>query len=306
MRAPWLYMRSIRVGVNTRHSCTLESTPSPRDQHSKVQLELYLANVHSAAESTPGLVHMRRTCELRTQVWTLSSRLLYNISIWNQAYRTTQTRASAKILTVAPIQALLDRSATNSCRDIAYESYTEVFDDATSPSTGKQIHCEGAGQVIGDVDGFEHEYSNLCDDPWALFNSEQGFKLASWFIERNVSKSLINQYFSSGLGDAESVAYSSMHTLENHLVLLDSYSQYLQWFKRQVEDSQRTLPFFYRNVLGCVRYRLRQIAYRDDLVYAPRHEYDSTRQRIYAKMHTADWSWDMQVEHPSPTPFKRP
>jgi len=121
------------------------------------------------------------------------------------------------------------------CRDIAYESDTEVFDDATSPSAGKQIHLKGAGQVIGDVDGFEHEYRNMCDDPWALFNSEQRFKLASWVIEGKVSKSRINQYFSSGLGDAESVGYSSMHTLENHLWLLDPYSQYLQWFEGQVE-----------------------------------------------------------------------
>jgi len=100
------------------------------------------------------------------------------------------------------------------CRDIAYESDTEVFDDARSSSAGKQIHYEGAGQVIGDVDSFEHEYSNMCDDPWAPFNSEQGFKLASWFIEGKVYKSRINQYFSSGLGDAESVGYSSMHTMQ--------------------------------------------------------------------------------------------
>jgi len=86
-----------------------------------------------------------------------------------------------------------------------------------------------------------------------------------------------------------------MHTLEKHLRLLDPYSQYLQWFEGQVEDGQSTLPCFYHNVLGCVRYLLRQIAYRDDLVYAPRHEYDSTGQRIYAEMHTADWWWDVQV-----------
>jgi len=181
------------------------------------------------------------------------------------------------------------------CRDIAYESDTEVFDDATSPSTSKQIHYEGAGQVIGDINRFAHEYSNLCHDPWGPFNSEQGLKLASWFIEERLSKSRITHYFSSGLGDAESVGYSSMHTLENHLRLLDPYCQYLQWFEGQVEDGQRTLPLFYRNVLGCIRYLLRQIAYRDNLVYAPRHEYDSTGQRIYAEMHTADWWWDVQV-----------
>jgi len=181
------------------------------------------------------------------------------------------------------------------CRDISYESDTEVLDDATSASAGKQIRYEGAGEVIGDVHGFEDEHSNLCEDPWAPFNSAQGFKLASWFIDGKVSKSRINEYFASGLGNAESVGYSSMHTLENHLRLLDPYSQYLQSFEGQVEDGQRTLPFFYRDVLGCVRYLLRQIAYRDDLVYAPRHEYDPTGHRIYAEMHTADWWWDVQV-----------
>jgi len=92
-----------------------------------------------------------------------------------------------------------------------------------------------------------------------------------------------------------------MHTLENHLRFLDPYSQYLRWFEGQVEDGQRTLPFFYRDVLGCVRYLLHQIAYRDDLVYGPRREYDPSGQRIYAEMHRADWGWDLQVEHLSAT-----
>ena len=54
-------------------------------------------------------------------------------------------------------------------------------------------------------------------------------------------------------------------------------------------------------LLMCVRYLLRQIAYRDDLVYAPRREYDPSGQRIYAEMHMADWWWDLRVEHLSPT-----
>jgi len=186
------------------------------------------------------------------------------------------------------------------CPDIAYESGAEVF-DTTSACARKQNHFEGAGEVIGDVAGFEDEHSHPCADPWAPFNSVEGFKLGSWFIDRKVSKPQINDYFSSGLGNAESVGYSSMHTLENHLRFLDPSSQYLQWFEGQVEDGQRTLPFFYRDVLGCDRYLLRQIAYRDDLVYAPRREYDPSGQRIYAEMHTADWWWDLQVEHLSPT-----
>jgi len=113
------------------------------------------------------------------------------------------------------------------CRDISYESATQVLEDPTSGSAVKQIRCEGARDVIGAVHGFEEAHSNLCEDPWALFNSAQGFKLASWFIDGKVYKSPINEYFSNSLGNADSVGYCSMHTLENHLRLVDPYSQYL-------------------------------------------------------------------------------
>ena len=86
-----------------------------------------------------------------------------------------------------------------------------------------------------------------------------------------------------------------MHTLQNHLRRVDPCGQYLQWFEGKVEFDQRTLPFFYRNILDCVRYLLRQIAYKDDLVYAPRREYDFDGQRVFSEMHTADWWWDVQV-----------
>ena len=74
------------------------------------------------------------------------------------------------------------------CPDISCESDTEVLEDAKSASAGKQIRYEGAGEVIGDVHGFEDEHSNLCEDPLAPFYSAQGFKLASWFIDGKVSK----------------------------------------------------------------------------------------------------------------------
>ena len=73
------------------------------------------------------------------------------------------------------------------CPDIAYESDAEVF-DTTSACAGKQNHFEDAGEVIGDVAGFEDEHSNLWPDPWAPFNSAEGFKLASWFIDGKYPK----------------------------------------------------------------------------------------------------------------------
>jgi len=87
-----------------------------------------------------------------------------------------------------------------------------------------------------------------------------------------------------------------MHTLENLLHVLDPHSAYLQWNEGQVDDGKRKLPSLYRQVLDCVKYLLRQIAYRDDLVYMPFREYDTNGQRVYADMHTAGWWWDLQVQ----------
>ena len=187
-----------------------------------------------------------------------------------------------------------ERDAIN---DLTYDSDTKALNDNMSSSAARQTHYERAGEAIGDVNGFEQEHSNLCKNPWAPFTSAKGFKLASWFLESKSSKSQINDYFANGLGDAASVGYSSMYTLENLLRSLDPYGPYLQWFEGQVvsEDGKSTLPFFYRDILDCVRYLLRQITYRDDLVYAPRREFDQNGQRIYAEMHTADWWWDVQV-----------
>ena len=183
--------------------------------------------------------------------------------------------------------------------DVVHESDTEERNDASSSPAAKLMDYPRAGETIGDINGFQQELSNLCEDPWAPFTSAHGFKLASWFLQSKVPKSRINEYFSSGLSNSASVGYSSMHTLENHLRSLDPYSHYLQWFEGQVDDGRRSLPFFYRNILDCVRYLLRQIAYRDDFVYAPRREYDSEGQRVYSEMHTAHWWWDVQVQCPN-------
>jgi len=172
--------------------------------------------------------------------------------------------------------------------EISHKSDSEILNTTASPLRSKPMLYEGAGESIGDINGFEQEQRNLCQHTWSPFSSAQGFKLASWFIEGKVLKSRINEYFSSGLGDTSSAGYSSMHTLENLLQGLDPHSAYLQWNEGQVDDGKRTLPFCYRNVLDCVRYVLRQIAYRDDFVYARRREYDTNGQRIYAEMHRAD------------------
>ena len=180
--------------------------------------------------------------------------------------------------------------------NIANESDTGMLSGTPGSLAGKQTHCEGSGEAVGGFNGFEQKCDILSKDPWAPFTSAHGFKLASWFFQNKVSKSQINEYFTNRLGNSSLAGYNSMHTLKNHLWILDPYSAYLQWFEGRVEDASRTVPFFYRNVLDCVRYLLRQIADRDDFVYLPRQEYDHSGNRIYAEMHTVDWWWDVQVQ----------
>ena len=125
----------------------------------------------------------------------------------------------------------------------------------------RETHDERVGEAIGEVNGFEQEHSILSKNPWAPFTSAKGFKLASWFLESKSWKSQIKDYFATGLCDAASVGYSSMYTLGNLLRSLNPYGPYLQWFHGQVvsEDGKSTLSFFYRDILDCVRYLLREI-----------------------------------------------
>ena len=105
--------------------------------------------------------------------------------------------------------------------DIANASDTEIPNSTTGSLAGKERHYEGSGEAVGDVNGFEAECDDLSEDPWAPFKSVHGFKLASWFIQNKVSKSQINEYFTTGLGNSALAAYNLIHTMENPLRILD-------------------------------------------------------------------------------------
>ena len=87
----------------------------------------------------------------------------------------------------------------------------------------------------------------------------------------------------------------SAYTLQQHLDVLDPFGEYLTCTQAVIGDGRHTTTFYYRNPLYCIRYLVRQVAYRSDMVYAPIREYDSSGERLYSEMHTADWWWDTQV-----------
>ena len=135
----------------------------------------------------------------------------------------------------------------------------------------------------------------MLQEPWSPFSSEQDFDLASWFVRSKVAGSRINDYFGKGLGGTEPRSFRSAYTLKKHLEVLDPFREYVSWAEATLESGGRSTTFYYRNIESCVHYLIRQVAYRADMVYAPVCEYDSSGDRLYSEMHTADWWWETQV-----------
>ena len=152
-----------------------------------------------------------------------------------------------------------------------------------------------AGLALCEVADYVELNRSPVKDPWGPFSSEDEFKLASWFIRSKVSKTRINDYFAEGIGGTKSGTFQSAYRLEKYLDELDPFGQYLEWTQVTVECQKRPSTFFYRNIVDCVRYLRRQVAYKEHMVYAPVHEYDPDGNRMYSEMHTADWWWDFQV-----------
>jgi len=126
------------------------------------------------------------------------------------------------------------------------EPETEVLKDNTYPVAAEQDDYPGAGEAIGEVKEYKEECRDLCENPWAPLASTQGFKLASWFMESQVSKTRISDYFSNGIGNSTSIYYSSMHSLENLLQHLDPFSRICNGWS----DMWRTVREHYHSSIG--------------------------------------------------------
>ncbi|KAF8460148.1 hypothetical protein BDZ91DRAFT_785483 [Kalaharituber pfeilii] len=73
----------------------------------------------------------------------------------------------------------------------------------------------------------------------------------------------------------------------------------LQWHEGTV-DFRLALgtEFYYRHIIDCIKYLLRQKMYADFLVWAPVKEQNAAGERIYHEMHTGNWWWKTQEELP--------
>ena len=187
-------------------------------------------------------------------------------------------------------------TASNDPGDMQHDSDEEDFSQPPDRGRPSSPECiPAAGRAHGDVAGYTELNESMKNDPWNPFSVEADFNLASWLVRRKVSKSQIDAYFAEGLGGIDARSFQSAYTLQQYLDVLDTFGEYLTLTEAAIGDGRHTSTFYYRYTLDCVRYLVRPVAYRSDMVYAPILKYDSSGERLYYEMHTADWWWDTQV-----------
>ena len=187
-------------------------------------------------------------------------------------------------------------AASNVPGDMKHDSEEDDFSqppDRGRPSSQESI--PGTGKALGDVAGYTELNESMINDPWNPFSSEAYFNLATWLVQSKVSKSQIDAYFAEGFGGMDASSFQSAYTLQQHLDVLDPFGEYLTWTEAAIGDGRHTTTVYYRNTLECVRYLVRQVVYRADIVYAPIREDDSSVEQIYSEMHTADLWWDTLI-----------
>jgi len=132
------------------------------------------------------------------------------------------------------------------------------------PLGQETIQC--AGRPLGKVAGYTALNKAMTDDPWSPFSSEDDFNLTSWFVRSKVSKAQIDGYFAHGLGCTDSKSFQSAYTLRQPLDSLDPFCEYLVWAEAIIDDGRHATTFYYRNMIDCIRYLIRQVAYSSDIV----------------------------------------
>ena len=132
---------------------------------------------------------------------------------------------------------------------------------------------------------------------WYPFSNKLEYRLASWFIHHQVSKTAINEFFKLQLGGGfTTIELTSTYTLREKIDLLHNELGPRSWTCAEVRFSDSIVEvFYYRDPIKIIRYLFRQRLFKDVTVYAPIKEYNTQGERIYSELHTGDWSWETQV-----------
>jgi len=135
------------------------------------------------------------------------------------------------------------------------------------------------------------------------------YKLARFFHAAHVPKARIDEFFDAGfIGKKTGSEYQKTLGSQNPMPPFSFKSSYTFYKKL---DEMLTSPawengfvdfrldkdteFWYRDVLDCIQYLVRQKCYAKDIVWSPVRDFDAHGERVYTEMNTGTWWWDTQV-----------
>lgn len=115
--------------------------------------------------------------------------------------------------------------------------------------------------------------------------------LARFFIDIKIPLTRINEFFSSIVPPQTlGVSYGSAYTLRNQLAVMEAAAGNAPWIEGHVNYTiTGRQSFFYRDIIECIAYLLKQKAFAAHFFWRSRKEFDYEGKRRFTEMNTCDW-----------------
>lgn len=179
------------------------------------------------------------------------------------------------------------------------------------------VKIPGRPTELRDIDQADEEEDadGKFTDRWGPFQSEAEFELSRWFIDNDISKTAIDQYFGLCKRFPEHFnggSFTSAYTLLKAADLMPLGISPDEWkmgkvkmrLERDVTNdeipgykttSDGYVPFYVRDPKICLEYLLKQARLDGEFEYEACREFNEDNVRLYSEVHTCNWMWDRQV-----------
>ena len=238
---------------------------------------------------------------------------------WSKTKRVTRTEALAAASMVSNFESHLIRPFSRNNDPIHDDDHAGAIHDDDDTELRQRypendLKYEDAGvrvlYVPSKQEAIERDriFVSESSTPFHPFTNEEDFNAAEMlttgdFSVKSVNKILNRTGPSYGMKDSVKEALQSSNKLRELVSDMDDGLGWHSWKSFKLEASwtedrpDRHVDFWGRNLYTCVKWLLRQPAYREKTVYAPERIYNITGDRIYSEINTADWWWEKQVRN---------
>jgi hypothetical protein len=133
------------------------------------------------------------------------------------------------------------------------------------------------------------------------FDSEESFNFADLMISKGIASNVVDSLLKGNYGVKDYVKdeLRSVHQVKKKIDQMTDGLGHESWRRSTLhmgwnEAHPEPIEYWNRDIILCMRWLMRQPAYKDHLAYTPERRFVAGR-RTYGEMHTAEWWWEKQV-----------